>query len=225
MVSVEAFKRSFPSMDELPTLDECSNMILQQGSGLGSENETETDNLLQSPSWLSSTKIDRMIDRLNRVRQEEPDAKTIVFSQFTGMLDLLEGPLRSAGYKLSRYDGSMNRTDRETAVNRIMQDDATTVMLVSLKCGGLGLNLTRASHVILMDIWWNPSIEDQAIDRVHRIGQAREVSVERMIIKGTVEERIANLQDKKRALAAGTLGEEGAKIGRLPKDDLVYLFQ
>lgn len=104
-----------------------------------------------------------------------------------------------------RLDGAMSQMQRQNAVMSFNTDPTVTVFLVSMKAGGLGLNLTAGSRVFLLDPWWNPATEDQAIDRVHRIGQTREVIVYRFIMEGTVEERILELQEKKRNLAQGAL--------------------
>ncbi|KAJ0475858.1 putative DNA helicase [Helianthus annuus] len=101
-----------------------------------------------------------------------------------------------------------------------------TVMLMSLKAGNLGLNMVAASHVILFDLWWNPTTEDQAIDRAHRIGQTRAVTVSRLTVKDTVEDRILALQDEKRKMVASAFGEDqgGMSAPRLTAEDLRYLF-
>lgn len=155
-----------------------------------------------------------------------PPRKTIVFSQFTSMLTLVEPVLQQHGIKYVRYDGSMSNRAREEALNRLRTDAETRVLLCSLKCGALGLNLTVASRVVLLDLWWNPAIEEQAIDRVHRIGQMRPVLVYRLVVRDTVEERILALQDKKRQLASGALGDKNkALMNKLSLDDIAYLFR
>lgn len=113
------------------------------------------------------------------------------------MLDLMEQPLRKHGFKFCRYDGSMSSMLREKSLERLKYDRHCTAMLISLKCGSLGLNLTSANRVILMDIWWNPALEEQAIDRVHRIGQRLPVHVTRLLIDNSVELKIMALQEKK----------------------------
>ncbi|KAJ3281004.1 hypothetical protein HK104_000270 [Borealophlyctis nickersoniae] len=194
----------------------------ETGSGLDPEIEEE----LEADKWITSTKIDRMMAILNETRKNHPGEKTIIFSQFTGMLDLVETPLRKNGYKYERYDGKMSAADRDAALGQLAKDDKTTVLLVSLKCGSLGLNLTCANRVILLDVWWNPAVENQAIDRVHRFGQKREVTVHRIMIKNTVEDRIFELQQKKQELADAALGEGtmGKNRGGLNLGDLIHLF-
>ncbi|KAH0855056.1 hypothetical protein HID58_020536 [Brassica napus] len=152
--------------------------------------------------------------------------KTIVFSQWTGMLDLVELSFIENGIEFRRLDGTMSLAARDRAVKEFSNDPDVEVMLMSLKAGNLGLNMVNACHVILLDLWWNPTTEDQAIDRAHRIGQTRPVSVTRITIKGTVEDRILLLQEEKRKIVASAYGEEhgGSSATRLTVDDLKYLF-
>ncbi|OMO98220.1 SNF2-related protein [Corchorus capsularis] len=121
--------------------------------------------------------------------------KAIVFSQWTSMLDLVERSLNSNKINYRRLDGTMSLAARDRAVKDFNTDPEVTVMLMSLKAGNLGLNMVAACHVILLDLWWNPTTEDQAIDRAHRIGQTRPVTVTRLTIKDTVEDRILSLQN------------------------------
>lgn len=115
----------------------------------------------------------------------------------------------------------MNRSQRDTAVRVFMSKDKAKIMLMSLKCGGVGLNLVRANRVISLDLGWSEAIESQAFDRVHRLGQQRDVFVERMVIKNTVEDRVLALQERKKGLADGSLGEgNGKKVGRLSVKEL-----
>ncbi|KAF9106016.1 hypothetical protein BGX27_009350 [Mortierella sp. AM989] len=171
--------------------------------------------------WISSSKIDKMIDVVRSVMAK--GEKIIVFSQFTSLLTLIEKPLISEQIKYLRYDGAMTPEKRNEAVRRMINDPTYPVMLISLKCGSLGLNLTVANHVVIMDPWWNPSLENQAIDRVHRIGQTKDVRVHRLCIPNTVEDRILALQSKKQALADGALGEgEVPKLAKLGVCIFIY---
>ncbi|KAF9332794.1 hypothetical protein BGZ91_011554 [Linnemannia elongata] len=174
--------------------------------------------------WISSSKIDRMLDIIRDVigRRE----KVIIFSQFTSLLRLIEKPLNQEGIKYLMYDGSMSALERNEAVQRMTHDPSYGVMLISLKCGSLGLNLTVANHVVIMDPWWNPALENQAIDRVHRIGQRKDVFVHRLCIPDSVEDRILELQTKKKALADGALGEgDVPKLAKLGMQELMFLFR
>ncbi|CAI9097082.1 OLC1v1033389C1 [Oldenlandia corymbosa var. corymbosa] len=153
-------------------------------------------------------------------------AKAIVFSQWTGMLDLLEDSLGNTGLQYRRLDGTMSLAARDKAVKDFNTRPEVTVMLMSLKAGNLGLNMVAACHVILLDLWWNPTTEDQAVDRAHRIGQTRAVTVTRLTIKDTVEDRILALQEEKRKMVASAFGEDpsGNYATRLTMEDLWNLF-
>jgi superfamily II DNA or RNA helicase len=146
--------------------------------------------------------------------------KVLVFSQWTSFLDLIEPHLFEASIPFTRLDGSTR--DRAAVVAEFQADEGPPVMLVSLKAGGTGLNLTAADHVFLLDPWWNPAVEDQAADRAHRIGQERPVMVYRMVAKDTVEERILALQEKKRAIADVALGEAN-QAGGITREELLGL--
>jgi SNF2 family DNA or RNA helicase len=175
-------------------------------------------------NWEPSAKVDKACQILEGLKAS--GEKTIIFSVWTGLLDLLEVPIKHR-MKLSyeRYDGGMSASQRDTAARKFMNDPRVTVMLVSLKAGNAGLNLTAASQVIIMDPFWNPYIEMQAVDRAHRIGQQRPVHVHRILVKGTVEDRIIDLQEQKRALVDAALDEGAHKsIGRLDVRQLRYLF-
>jgi len=159
-------------------------------------------------------------------------SKAIVFSQWTTMLDLVEIPLRRAGVSYRRLDGTMSVAARERALKDFRTCPGVEVMLMSLKAAALGLNLTCANHVVLLDPWFNPTVEEQAIDRAHRIGQQRPVHVTRLVVKGSVEEKIVKLQERKVDLAKAALegteamaadGCSGAD-GAPSLDDLKFLF-
>jgi superfamily II DNA or RNA helicase len=167
-----------------------------------------------------SSKIDRLVEALEEAAAD--GHKALVFSQWTGLLDRVEPHLRAAGVTFTRLDGSTE--DRGAVVNEFQRESGPPVMLVSLKAGGTGLNLTAADHVFLLDPWWNPAVEDQAADRAHRIGQERPVMLYRMVAKDTVEERILALQAKKRALSDVALGEAG-QAASLTREDLLSLLE
>ncbi|HKQ61880.1 MAG TPA: DEAD/DEAH box helicase, partial [Candidatus Polarisedimenticolaceae bacterium] len=168
----------------------------------------------------ASAKLALLLETLEEVIAEEH--KALVFSQWTSLLDRVEPGLTAAGIGYTRLDGS---TRDRAAVVRAFQDPAgPPVMLVSLKAGGTGLNLTAADHVFLLDPWWNPAVEDQAADRAHRIGQERPVLVYRLVAAETVEERILALQERKRELADAALGE-AERAASLTRDDLLELLR
>jgi len=144
--------------------------------------------------------------------------KSIVFSQFTSFFDLLEIPLNHKGMKFLRYDGRLSQKQKEKVLKEFSESQDKLVLLMSLKAGGVGLNLTAASNVFLMDPWWNPAVEEQAIMRIHRIGQKRAVQVRRFIVKDTVEERMQQVQVRKQRMISGALTDEevrGARIEHL----------
>jgi superfamily II DNA or RNA helicase len=165
-----------------------------------------------------SSKLELLRETLDEVLAEEH--KALVFSQWTSLLDLTEPVLRESGIDFLRLDGSTR--DRGAVVSRFQDPSGPPVLLVSLRAGGTGLNLTAADHVFLLDPWWNPAAEDQAADRAHRIGQDRPVLVHRLVAEDTVEERILALQERKRELARVALGEAGAAAS-LTRDDLLAL--
>ena len=166
----------------------------------------------------TSSKIELLLEHVEEIVAE--GHKALVFSQFTALLDRVEPHLRRAGIEFLRLDGSTR--DREAVVRAFQDESGPPVMLISLKAGGTGLNLTEADHVYLLDPWWNPAAEDQAADRAHRIGQDKPVMVYRLVAQETVEDRILALQEKKRALFDTALG--GAdRAAKLSKNDLFAL--
>ncbi|MCJ1337976.1 hypothetical protein MMC09_003260 [Bachmanniomyces sp. S44760] len=169
---------------------------------------------------ITSTKIDRLLKIL---RAEASTNKFIVFSQFTTMLDLIEPFLRREGLVFTRYDGSMRNDLREASLERLRNDKRTRILLCSLKCGSLGLNLTAASRVVILEPFWNPFVEEQAIDRVHRLNQTVDVVVYKITIANSVEERILDLQEKKRQLAEAAI--EGKAVAKLSLKDILNLFR
>ena len=157
-----------------------------------------------------SSKVQALLKLLKTSQNEDPSSKSVVFSQFKQMLILLEAPLKNAGFNILRLDGSMSMRKRLQVIKQFAHGgpDAPTVLLASLKAAGAGVNLTAASTVYLFDPWWNPGVEEQAMDRVHRIGQKKEVKVIRLIVKGSIEERILSLQEKKQQLISSAFGKK-----------------
>ncbi|MBM4362092.1 MAG: DEAD/DEAH box helicase, partial [Deltaproteobacteria bacterium] len=175
--------------------------------------------LLPGQQAESSSKTEALVDLL--LDAAANGHRSLVFSQWTSFLDLVEPALREAGLAFLRLDGSTR--DRAGVVAEFQAEGGPPVLLLSLKAGGTGLNLTAADHVFLLDPWWNPAVEDQAADRAHRIGQDRPVLVHRLVARDTVEERLLTLQDKKRALAAAAL--DGGAAAGLTRDDLLALLE
>ncbi|XP_064372505.1 helicase-like transcription factor isoform X3 [Dromaius novaehollandiae] len=155
--------------------------------------------------WISSSKINALMHALIELRKENPTIKCLVVSQFTTFLSLIENALKKSGFVFTRLDGSMAQKKRVEAIQCFQSSQAgsPTVMLLSLKAGGVGLNLTAASRVFLMDPAWNPAAEDQCFDRCHRLGQKYNVIITKFIVKDSVEENMLKIQNKKRELAAG----------------------
>ncbi len=166
----------------------------------------------------SSAKLELLRETLEEAVAEEH--KALVFSQWTSLLDRCEPVLEAAGLPFIRLDGSTR--DRGAVVERFQDPAGPPVMLISLRAGGTGLNLTAADHVFLLDPWWNPAVEDQAADRAHRIGQDKPVLVHRLVARDTVEERILALQERKRALAEAAIGD-AAQASSIDREELLAL--
>ncbi|EIW80017.1 hypothetical protein CONPUDRAFT_126467 [Coniophora puteana RWD-64-598 SS2] len=174
----------------------------------------------------SSAKIRKILEIMRETERRSGGVeKTIVFSQFTSFLDVLGPFLDREGVKHVRYDGSMKKDARDAALEKIRTSKSTRCILISFKAGSTGLNLTACNNVILVDLWWNPALEDQAFDRAHRFGQTRAVNIHKLTIEDTVEQRILELQEKKRALAAAALSGDKLKNMKLGMDDLLALFR
>jgi len=165
-----------------------------------------------------SAKLDVLVPRLQEL--VEDGRKVLVFSQFTSLLALLRSRLDEANLTYEYLDGKTR--DRAARVERF-QADGCPLFLVSLKAGGLGLNLTAAEYVFLLDPWWNPAVEAQAIDRAHRIGQKRPVFAFRLIARDTVEEKVLELQASKRQLADAIVRADESLIRDLRREDLELL--
>lgn len=165
------------------------------------------------------------LEELSReIEENTGQHKVLVFSQFTAMLQLAEKALQQKGIACLYLDGGTPAEQRKKAVQQFQEDDGIRVFLISLKAGGVGLTLTAADYVYLVDPWWNPAVEMQAIDRTHRIGQVKKVFAYRMICKDSIEEKIMLLQEKKKALAAGLIADESGFVKKLTKEDISYLF-
>ncbi|WP_275106536.1 DEAD/DEAH box helicase [Nocardioides daphniae] len=168
-----------------------------------------------------SEKLDLLDELIGTVLAE--DGAVLVFTQYVAMGQLIATHLRRAGVPHQFLHGSIPVAEREEMVRRFQtaeDDDRVPVFLLSLKAGGTGLNLTRADHVVHVDRWWNPAVEEQATDRAYRIGQTKPVQVHRMVTQGTVEERIAALLERKRGLADAVLGQGEAALTELSDDEL-----
>ncbi|HEV7781075.1 MAG TPA: DEAD/DEAH box helicase [Chitinophagaceae bacterium] len=165
------------------------------------------------------------LDELAReITENIGNHKALIFSQFLGMLALIRAKLEELGVKYEYFDGSTSAPDREKAIQSFQNNDEVRVFLISLKAGGVGLNLTAADYVYIVDPWWNPAVEQQAIDRTHRIGQTKNIFAYRMICKDTIEDKILQLQEKKRALAKDIISDDASFVKALTREDVEYLF-
>jgi SNF2 family DNA or RNA helicase len=165
------------------------------------------------------------LDELTReITENIGNHKALIFSQFLGMLALIKEKLTELDVKFEYFDGSTSAPDREKAIQSFQNDETVRVFLISLKAGGVGLNLTAADYVYIVDPWWNPAVEQQAIDRTHRIGQTKNIFAYRMICKDTIEDKILQLQDKKRLLAKELIADDATFVKTLSREDVEYLF-
>jgi DNA repair protein RAD5 len=165
----------------------------------------------------SSSKVVALIKQLRALRKEHPHIKSVVFSQFTSFMSLIEPALTRANMRFLRLDGSMSQKARSAVLAEFKDSASFTILLISLRAGGVGLNLTQAKRVFMMDPWWSFAVESQAIDRVHRMGQDEEVKVYRFITKESVEERMLKVQDRKKFIATslGMMTDEEKRLQRI----------
>lgn len=182
-------------------------------------------NRINMQNWTSSTKIEMLVYELYKLRSKKQTLKSIVFSQFTSMLQLIEWRLRRAGFNTVMLDGSMTPIQRQKSIEHFMSNPDCEVFLVSLKAGGVALNLTEASRVFIVDPWWNPAAEWQSADRCHRIGQKRPCVITRLVIEDSVESRIVMLQEKKANMINGTINKDKTSMEKLTPEDMQFLFR
>lgn len=208
--------------DEKPCRKHLSIAMLKKEASKSAKGRSRYMRYLRK-HWQPSAKVSKCMELLDQF--QAADQKTIVFSQFVSLLDLLQVPISEKGWECERYDGSMSADARNDAINRFTDRSNTKIMLISLKAGNAGLNLVAASRVIILDPFWNPFIEMQAVDRAYRIGQQRPVEVHRILIQKTVEDRIIELQERKKRLVDEALSEGASKsLGRLGVRELAFLF-
>ncbi|XVF42940.1 hypothetical protein PTKIN_Ptkin02bG0000800 [Pterospermum kingtungense] len=181
-------------------------------------------NRIQLNDFQTSTKIEALREEIRFMVERDGSAKGIVFSQFTSFLDLINYSLHKSSINCVQLVGSMSMAARDAAIKRFTEDPDCKIFLMSLKAGGVALNLTVASHVFLMDPWWNPAVERQAQDRIHRIGQCKPIRIVRFVIENTIEERILKLQDKKELVFEGTVGGSAEALVKLTEADMRFLF-
>lgn len=172
---------------------------------------------LRRINQLSSAKIASLIKHLRELKSSDMQIKSVIFSQFTSFLDLLEPALESAGITYLRFDGSMAQKQRAAVLLDFAARPKSCVLLLSLRAGGVGLNLTCAQRVFMLDPWWSWAVEAQAIDRVHRMGQTDKVKVVRFVVEGSIEEKMLRIQERKKFIASslGMMSDEEKKTQRI----------
>ena len=166
----------------------------------------------------------KLVELTRELEENTGEHKVLIFSQFLGMLALIREKLKQHQIPFQYFDGSYTAIQREQAINEFQNNQACRVFLISLKAGGMGLNLTAADYVYIVDPWWNPAVEQQAIDRTHRIGQTKNIFAYRMICKDTVEEKIMLLKEKKNSLVKEIISKDQHMIKQLTREDVSYLF-
>ncbi|EEU40351.1 uncharacterized protein NECHADRAFT_91099 [Fusarium vanettenii 77-13-4] len=196
----------------------CRNQLTED-SLLEPAPEDAGDDASSFDAETQSSKTEAMLQIL-KATVRKPGSKVVVFSQWTSFLNIIEVQLKAEGIGFTRIDGSMKTDKRDSAIEALDNDPDTRVMLASLAVCSVGLNLVAADTVILSDSWWAPAIEDQAIDRVHRLGQTRETTVFRLVMEGSVEERVLNIQKEKRELVTKAFREKDAR-GKKAKETRV----
>lgn len=204
--STDPSKSKFVAMEALNKLRQiCNSPALLKGENFDAD----------------SVKLDQIEEILSEVT---PGHKVLLFSFFTSMLQLVEERIKAKGVGYAYLDGKLSQQQRQVAVERFQNDDGCRVFLISLKAGGTGLNLTAADYVYILDPWWNPAVEAQAIDRCYRIGQEKHVNAYKIVCRDTVEEKILALQENKKQLAKGLILDEANLMKSLSKEDLLKLF-
>ncbi|CAE7669727.1 RAD16 [Symbiodinium pilosum] len=179
---------------------------------------------IKTSEFQSSTKIEALLQEIQKMQQADPTSKALVFSQFSRFLELIEWRLKREGISAATVLGSMPIVSRNNIIVSFQTEPTLKVLLISLKAGGEGLNLQAADHIFLMDPWWNPAAEAQAIQRAHRIGQTRPVKATRFVAANTIEEKIIELQEKKQTVFDCTVGNSNQALQRLSAEDIQFLF-
>ncbi|KAK1445211.1 SNF2 family domain-containing protein [Colletotrichum cuscutae] len=182
-------------------------------------------NRIKMEEWTSSSKIELLVHELHKLRSDNASHKSIIFSQFSSMLQLIEWRLRRAGITTVMLDGSMSPAQRQASIDHFMTKTECECFLVSLKAGGVALNLTEASRVFIVDPWWNPAAEWQSADRCHRIGQTRPCTITRLCIEDSVESRMVLIQEKKTNMINSTVNADDKAMESLSPEDMQFLFR
>jgi SWI/SNF-related matrix-associated actin-dependent regulator of chromatin subfamily A3 len=172
--------------------------------------ESEGQELRNVDTETSSSKIEALMNIL-KASHRKVGTKVVIFSQWTSFLNIIENQLSENNFKFTRIDGTMTAIRRDAAMETFEKDPECTIMLASLAVCSVGLNLVAANQVVLCDSWWAPAIEDQAVDRVHRLGQTRPTTVWRLVVEGSIEERVLDIQAEKRKLMMTAFQEKTTK--------------
>ena len=175
---------------------------------------------LKMNDFQTSTKVEAVLRHIQSGAE-----KSIIFSQYNRMIDIVEWRLKNAGVNVVKLVGNMSLQQRSAVLQAFKTDAEVRVILMSLRAGGEGLNLQEATHVFVLEPWWNPAVEMQAINRAHRIGQTKPVHAVRFITENTVEERMLELQEKKQLVFQGTVDSSAMALSQLTADDLQFLFR
>jgi len=183
----------------------------------------DSPTLLNDDATYTSESI-KIKEIIKHITEKTANHKILVFSQFVGMLKLIETELQKNKIEYEYLDGKNSQTQREESVDNFQNNEKCRVFLISLKAGGFGLNLTSADYVYIVDPWWNPAVENQAIDRCYRIGQDKHVIAYRMICKDTIEEKIMDLQQKKKQIASDIIHTDENIMKQFDKTDVLNLF-
>lgn len=208
----------------------CRNDISRKRLLTLSKNNDGTFDVVQYGRIQRNAKVASLIKHLQQLQDSSPGEQVVVFSQFSTYLDILENDLKEAipsdQVEIYKFDGRLNLKERSTVLERFQQKDPSKqkILLLSLKAGGVGLNLTCASYAFMMDPWWSPSMEDQAVDRIHRIGQTSNVQVTRFIIEDSIEEKMLRIQERKRTIGEAMDADEDERRKRRI-DEIKMLFE
>ena len=218
----DSYKNEFKLYLQKSDSDDLLNKNMHILQGL-----TKLRQICDSPALLSDqeyygSESAKMNELMEQIEQHSSEHKILIFSQFVTMLDLIKHQLDTREVKYEYLTGKTK--DRAERVKQFQEDNETRVFLISMKAGGTGLNLTEADYVFIVDPWWNPAVESQAVDRAHRIGQNKTVSVYRLVTEDSVEQKIMALKEKKSKLVDALVNENGLSTLKLAKADLESLF-
>jgi len=198
----------------------------QDDEGEDEKGETFLADMQDIEVKLSSSKVNAVLKEMLRIQRDCPDDKIVVVSQFTSFLNILQPLIKQNNFSLVRLDGTMSHFERSETVTvfQSRSKSSPNVMLLSLKAGGVGLNLTAANHLLLLDPAWNPASEWQCFDRTHRLGQKKEVTIYKYITKDSIEEKMLEIQEKKKDLISGAFHMPAEARRRQRIDDIRNIF-